>query len=86
MKKDISIKVCMGTGGIAAGGVAVMSTFEQALANAGLRATVEKNCPSCGWTNAAVGTLLGGGSALRTMTVTVALPVCSPSLAVSVST
>jgi NADH:ubiquinone oxidoreductase subunit F (NADH-binding)/(2Fe-2S) ferredoxin len=34
----------MGTGGIAAGGVAVMSTFEKALADAGLQATVEKNC------------------------------------------
>jgi len=44
MNKDISIRVCMGTGGIAAGGVAVMSTFEKALADAGLQATVEKNC------------------------------------------
>ena len=44
MNKDISIKVCMGTGGIAAGGVEVMSTFEKAFAAAGLQATVEKNC------------------------------------------
>ncbi len=44
MNKDISIRVCMGTGGIAAGGVEVMSTFEKALADAGLQATVEKNC------------------------------------------
>ena len=44
MNKDISIRVCMGTGGIAAGGVEVMSTFEKALAAAGLQATVEKNC------------------------------------------
>jgi NADH:ubiquinone oxidoreductase subunit F (NADH-binding)/(2Fe-2S) ferredoxin len=44
MKKDISIRVCMGTGGIAAGGVEVMNTFEKALAAAGLQATVEKNC------------------------------------------
>jgi NADH:ubiquinone oxidoreductase subunit F (NADH-binding)/NAD-dependent dihydropyrimidine dehydrogenase PreA subunit/(2Fe-2S) ferredoxin len=44
MNKAISIKVCMGTGGIAAGGVVVMSTFEKALADAGLQATIEKNC------------------------------------------
>jgi NADH:ubiquinone oxidoreductase subunit F (NADH-binding)/NAD-dependent dihydropyrimidine dehydrogenase PreA subunit/(2Fe-2S) ferredoxin len=34
----------MGTGGIAAGGVEVMSSFEKAFAAAGIRATVEKNC------------------------------------------
>src|SRR3990172_12928886 len=44
MKKDISIKVCMGTGGIAAGGVEVMSSFEKALAGAGIKANVEKHC------------------------------------------
>ncbi len=44
MKKDVSIKVCMGTGGIAAGGVEVMSTFEKALASAGIKASVAKNC------------------------------------------
>jgi len=44
MKKDVSIKVCMGTGGIAAGGVEVMSTFEKALAAAGIKASVAKNC------------------------------------------
>ena len=44
MKKDILIHVCMGTGGIAAGGATVMSGFEQALAAAGLGATIEKNC------------------------------------------
>jgi NADH:ubiquinone oxidoreductase subunit F (NADH-binding)/Pyruvate/2-oxoacid:ferredoxin oxidoreductase delta subunit/(2Fe-2S) ferredoxin len=44
MKKDISIKVCMGTGGIAAGGVEVMSTFEKALAGAGIKAAVQKHC------------------------------------------
>ncbi|MEK6699422.1 MAG: NADH-quinone oxidoreductase subunit NuoF [Nitrospirota bacterium] len=44
MKKDISIKVCMGTGGIAAGGVEVMSSFEKALAGAGIKAAVQKNC------------------------------------------
>jgi len=44
MKKDVSIKICMGTGGIAAGGVEVMSTFEKALASAGIKASVAKNC------------------------------------------
>lgn len=44
MNKDVSIKVCMGTGGIAAGGVEVMSTFEKALASAGIKAAVQKNC------------------------------------------
>src|SRR5512140_2895151 len=44
MNKDISIKVCMGTGGIAAGGEAVMSSFEKAFAAAGIKASVEKNC------------------------------------------
>ena len=44
MNKEVSIKVCMGTGGIAAGGVEVMSSFEKAIAAASIRATVEKNC------------------------------------------
>jgi NADH:ubiquinone oxidoreductase subunit F (NADH-binding)/NAD-dependent dihydropyrimidine dehydrogenase PreA subunit/(2Fe-2S) ferredoxin len=44
MKKDISIKVCMGTGGIAAGGVEVMSVFEKTLAASGMDAAVEKHC------------------------------------------
>jgi NADH:ubiquinone oxidoreductase subunit F (NADH-binding)/NAD-dependent dihydropyrimidine dehydrogenase PreA subunit/(2Fe-2S) ferredoxin len=44
MNKDVSIKICMGTGGIAAGGVEVMSTFEKALASAGVKAAVQKNC------------------------------------------
>ncbi len=44
MSKDISIKVCMGTGGIAAGGVEVMSAFETALSAAGIKANVEKHC------------------------------------------
>jgi len=44
MNNDISIKVCMGTGGIAAGGVEVISTFEKAFAGKGIRASVEKNC------------------------------------------
>jgi len=44
MNRDISIKVCMGTGGIAAGGVEVISSFEKAFAASGITATVEKNC------------------------------------------
>jgi NADH:ubiquinone oxidoreductase subunit F (NADH-binding)/(2Fe-2S) ferredoxin/Pyruvate/2-oxoacid:ferredoxin oxidoreductase delta subunit len=44
MNKDVSIKVCMGTGGIAAGGVGVIASFEKAFAAAKIRATVEKNC------------------------------------------
>jgi NADH:ubiquinone oxidoreductase subunit F (NADH-binding)/NAD-dependent dihydropyrimidine dehydrogenase PreA subunit/(2Fe-2S) ferredoxin len=44
MNKDVSIKVCMGTGGIAAGGVEVMSTFEKTLAATGIKASVTKNC------------------------------------------
>ena len=44
MGKDVSIKICMGTGGIAAGGEAVIASFEKALASAGIRAAVEKNC------------------------------------------
>jgi len=44
MKKEFAIKVCMGTGGIAAGGVEVMSTFEKALTAAGIEAEVQKNC------------------------------------------
>jgi len=34
----------MGTGGIAAGGVEVLSSFEKAFAASGIRASVEKNC------------------------------------------
>ncbi len=44
MNKEISIKVCMGTGGMAAGGEQVMSTFEKAFAAAGIAANVEKHC------------------------------------------
>jgi NADH:ubiquinone oxidoreductase subunit F (NADH-binding) len=44
MNKDVSIKVCMGTGGIAAGGAEVIASFEKALAASRIRATVEKNC------------------------------------------
>jgi NADH:ubiquinone oxidoreductase subunit F (NADH-binding)/NAD-dependent dihydropyrimidine dehydrogenase PreA subunit/(2Fe-2S) ferredoxin len=44
MNKDISIKVCMGTGGIAAGGTAVISAFEKTLAASGMSAIVEQHC------------------------------------------
>ncbi len=44
MSKDVSIKICMGTGGIAAGGEAVMSLFTKTLASAGVKASVERNC------------------------------------------
>ena len=44
MHKDVTIKVCMGTGGIAAGGVEVMSSFEKSLEAAGIQASVEKHC------------------------------------------
>ncbi|MDP1758665.1 MAG: NAD(P)H-dependent oxidoreductase subunit E, partial [Thermodesulfovibrionales bacterium] len=38
------IKVCMGTGGIAAGGSEVMDAFRRELSTAGIAAAVEKNC------------------------------------------
>ncbi|HET7318595.1 MAG TPA: NADH-quinone oxidoreductase subunit F, partial [Nitrospirota bacterium] len=44
MNKDIAVKVCMGTGGMAAGGEQVMSSFEKAFAEAGITAVVQKNC------------------------------------------
>jgi len=44
MNKDISIKVCMGTGGIAAGGVEVIDSFERAFSAVNVVATVEENC------------------------------------------
>ncbi|MGE5894924.1 MAG: NADH-ubiquinone oxidoreductase-F iron-sulfur binding region domain-containing protein, partial [bacterium] len=42
--RNIEIKVCMGTGGIAAGGKAVLSVFEDELRNAGIAASVEQHC------------------------------------------
>ena len=41
---SIVVKVCMGTGGIAAGGAAVVSAFREEFESAGVRASVEKNC------------------------------------------
>ena len=40
--KDILINVCMGTGGIAAGGSEVMDSFREEFEKAGLEARVEK--------------------------------------------
>ncbi len=42
--KSISISVCMGTGGIAAGGAEVMEAFEEALAHLGLAAELREKC------------------------------------------
>ena len=42
MNNEVSIKVCMGTGGIAAGGVGVIASFEKAFAAAKIRATVDE--------------------------------------------
>ncbi len=41
---SIIIKVCMGTGGIAAGGTEVFAAFKKELGQAGIKAKVEKNC------------------------------------------
>jgi NADH:ubiquinone oxidoreductase subunit F (NADH-binding)/(2Fe-2S) ferredoxin len=44
MNKAIEIKVCTGTGGIAAGGEGVMSSFKKALSSANIEAVFHKNC------------------------------------------
>ncbi|WP_337833147.1 NADH-quinone oxidoreductase subunit NuoF [Desulfopila inferna] len=45
MSSNITVNVCMGTGGIAAGGVQVMEAFREELSAAGIAdARVEKNC------------------------------------------
>ncbi len=44
MKSDIKIKVCMGTGGMAAGGTDVINAFNKELKEAGIEAAVEKFC------------------------------------------
>ena len=44
MKHDLTIKVCMGTGGIAAGGAEVMDTFKKHLGSKGIQAEIKKNC------------------------------------------
>jgi NADH:ubiquinone oxidoreductase subunit F (NADH-binding)/NAD-dependent dihydropyrimidine dehydrogenase PreA subunit/(2Fe-2S) ferredoxin len=44
VNKDIVIKVCTGTGGVAAGGNEVLSAFREALLSAGVEATFHENC------------------------------------------
>ncbi len=44
MKADIKIKVCMGTGGVAAGGADVIRAFKNKLKTAGIKASVERHC------------------------------------------
>ena len=44
MDRNIEIKICMGTGGMAAGGKEVMIAFQQSLNEAGIKATVSENC------------------------------------------
>jgi len=44
VKHDLTIKVCMGTGGIAAGGAEVMDTFKKHLGSKGIKAEIKKNC------------------------------------------
>jgi|Deesub1362B_J571_1020462.scaffolds.fasta_scaffold00078_29 NADH-quinone oxidoreductase subunit F len=44
MQKEVVIKICMGTGGIAAGGKEVMQAFIEELKQQGIDATVEKHC------------------------------------------
>ncbi len=43
-RENITIKVCMGTGGLAAGGEAVMTAFEKNLKSAQLDASVARHC------------------------------------------
>jgi NADH:ubiquinone oxidoreductase subunit F (NADH-binding)/(2Fe-2S) ferredoxin len=44
VSKEIIVNVCLGTGGIAGGGLEVMEAFRQELDNAGLEAQVRENC------------------------------------------
>lgn len=44
MNKDIIIKVCTGTGGVASGGEAVLAEFRNAIAAAGIEATFYERC------------------------------------------
>jgi NADH-quinone oxidoreductase subunit F len=44
MNKDIVIKICNGTGGIAAGGEEVLSTFKKTLSSTGISAVFLENC------------------------------------------
>src|SRR4030043_93861 len=44
MNKEIVIKVCTGTGGLAAGGEKVLSSFKKALSSASIDAVFQENC------------------------------------------
>jgi NADH:ubiquinone oxidoreductase subunit F (NADH-binding)/(2Fe-2S) ferredoxin/Pyruvate/2-oxoacid:ferredoxin oxidoreductase delta subunit len=44
MSKEIAIKVCTGTGGMAAGGEEVLSSFRNALSSSGIDATFSEKC------------------------------------------
>ena len=44
MNKDIAIKVCTGTGGVASGGEEVLSAFRNAISSAGLEVTIYEKC------------------------------------------
>lgn len=45
-KHNITIKVCMGTGGIAAGGAEVLDSFMKEIASSDIAASVERRCSS----------------------------------------
>jgi NADH:ubiquinone oxidoreductase subunit F (NADH-binding)/(2Fe-2S) ferredoxin len=44
LKNDLLIRICMGTGGIAAGGSEVMHAFKRELDGKGIRADIKKHC------------------------------------------
>jgi len=44
MNKDIAIKVCTGTGGVASGGEEVLTAFRNAISSAGLEVTIYEKC------------------------------------------
>ena len=44
MKNDLAVRVCTGTGGIAAGGLEVMSAFKSHLRNKNIKADIKKKC------------------------------------------
>src|SRR4030043_1023959 len=44
MNKDIIIKVCTGTGGVASGGEKVLSAFKNAISSTGIEVTFSKRC------------------------------------------
>jgi NADH:ubiquinone oxidoreductase subunit F (NADH-binding)/NAD-dependent dihydropyrimidine dehydrogenase PreA subunit/(2Fe-2S) ferredoxin len=44
LKNDLRIRICMGTGGIAAGGTEVMNAFKRQLRGKGIRADIKEHC------------------------------------------